>query len=272
MAFKVIFVITAIVACVQAGGPAAYSISAPSIDHGSVGQSQEHTIKGHYGQNSQSDYSSQVTAGHAVSHVSRSSTTNDAQVVAPSYGGHLVQAAHAISAPAIAHSYAPAIAHGYAAAPAQYYSHGYAASAPVLSHGYASAPSYISAGPAISHGYHSYAAAPAIQSYIAQAPATLKLAPAPAYSSGYIQHAPAYSQSYVSAPQSYKIAASPAIGYAAHAPHGLGLGLAAAHYAAPAYAAPAYAAHAYAPAPALIKAAPALVHTSVAGHGIHYAY
>ncbi|XP_055914945.1 cuticle protein 21.3 isoform X2 [Eupeodes corollae] len=264
MAFKVIFVISAIVACVQAGGPAAYSISAPSIDHGSVGNSQEHTVKGHYGQNSQSDYSSQVTAGHAVSHVSRSSTTNDAAVVAPSYG-------------AIAHSYAPAISHGYAAAPAQILSHGYAASAPILSHGYAAAaPSYISAGAALSHGYlshapatlsHSYAA-PAYSSYIASAPAAVKVAAAPAYASGYISHAPAYSQSYVSAPSAYKIAA-PAIAYGSHAPHGLGL--AAAHYAAPAYAAPAYAAHAYAPGP-IIKAAPALVHTSVAGHGIHYAY
>lgn len=87
------------IACVNAGGPAAYSISVPAIDHASAGQTQEHTVKvcthnamdflklpyfnvlfnlqGHYGQSSQSDYSSQVNTAHSSSHVSRSSITND---------------------------------------------------------------------------------------------------------------------------------------------------------------------------------------------------
>ncbi|XP_034668272.1 uncharacterized protein LOC117901571 isoform X2 [Drosophila subobscura] len=81
MAFKVILCVAAMaIACAQAkpGGPAAYSISAPSVDHASVGNTQEHTVKGHYGQSSQSDYASQVQTAHSQSHVQRSSISNDA--------------------------------------------------------------------------------------------------------------------------------------------------------------------------------------------------
>ncbi|XP_017041930.1 cuticle protein 21.3 isoform X2 [Drosophila ficusphila] len=146
MAFKVVLcvVLLAMIAGGEAkpGGPAAYSISAPSVDHASVGSSQEHTVKGHYGQSSQSDYASQVQTAHSQSHVQRSSISNDAGL-------------------------APVAAHGYAA------------------------PGIIG--------------------------------------------------------------------------HGIGL-------AAPAYAAPAYATHLAAPVVKAAVAAPALVHTSVSGHGIHYGY
>ncbi|KPU75380.1 uncharacterized protein Dana_GF22437, isoform C [Drosophila ananassae] len=145
MAFKVLCVaLLALLAAVQAkpGGPAAYSISAPSVDHASVGSTQEHTVKGHYGQSSQSDYASQVQTAHSQSHVQRSSISNDAGL-------------------------APVAAHGYAA------------------------PGIIG--------------------------------------------------------------------------HGIGL-------AAPAYAAPAYTTHLAAPVVKAAVAAPALVHTSVSGHGIHYGY
>lgn len=75
------------IACAQAkpGGPAAYSISAPSVDHASVGNTQEHTVKGHYGQSSQSDYASQVQTAHSQSHVQRSSISNDGGL-APAHG------------------------------------------------------------------------------------------------------------------------------------------------------------------------------------------
>ncbi|EDW56019.1 GM22898 [Drosophila sechellia] len=53
---------------------------------------------------------------------------------------------------------------------------------------------------------------------------------------------------------------------------GHGIGLAAPAYAAPAYAAPAYATHLAGPVVKAAVAAPALVHTSVSGHGIHYGY
>ncbi|XP_037725877.1 cuticle protein 21.3 isoform X2 [Drosophila subpulchrella] len=151
MAFKVVLCVAllAMIACAQAkpGGPAAYSISAPSVDHASVGSTQEHTVKGHYGQSSQSDYASQVQTAHSQSHVQRSSISNDAGL-------------------------APVAAHGYAAP-------------------------------------------------------------------GIIGH---------------------------------GIGLAAPAYAAPAYAAPAYATHLAGPVVKAAVAAPALVHTSVSGHGIHYGY
>ncbi|XP_023034808.1 cuticle protein 21.3 isoform X2 [Drosophila willistoni] len=100
------------IACTQArpGGPAAYSISAPSVDHASVGNTQEHTVKGHYGQSSQSDYASQVQTAHSQSHVQRSSISNDAGLApaahyaAPSIIGHGIGlAGHAaIAAPAYA--------------------------------------------------------------------------------------------------------------------------------------------------------------------------
>lgn len=77
----------AFLACAYArpGGPAAYSISAPSADHASVGQSQEHTVKGHYGQSSQSDYSSAVQTAHSQSHVHRTSISNDAGLAPGKY-------------------------------------------------------------------------------------------------------------------------------------------------------------------------------------------
>ncbi|XP_054730938.1 cuticle protein 21.3 [Anastrepha obliqua] len=111
MALKVLFVIAAVIACAHArpGGPAAYSISAPSVDHASVGSTQEHTVKGHYGQSSQSDYSSAVQTAHSQSHVQRSSISNDAGV-APAIGvshGLLGHPGIPIAAPALAHYPAP---------------------------------------------------------------------------------------------------------------------------------------------------------------------
>ncbi|XP_036318306.1 cuticle protein 21.3 [Rhagoletis pomonella] len=111
MALKVIFVIAAVIACAHArpGGPAAYSISAPSVDHASVGNTQEHTVKGHYGQSSQSDYSSAVQTAHSQSHVQRSSISNDAGI-AP----HIGVSHGLIGHPGIAHGIplaAPALAH-----------------------------------------------------------------------------------------------------------------------------------------------------------------
>uniref|UniRef100_A0A0A1WRF5 Cuticle protein 21.3 n=1 Tax=Zeugodacus cucurbitae TaxID=28588 RepID=A0A0A1WRF5_ZEUCU len=124
MAFKVIFVLAALVACAHArpGGPAAYSISAPSVDHASVGSSQEHTVKGHYGQSSQSDYSSAVQTAHSQSHVQRSSISNDAGLaphvgVGPALLGHaslahgLPLAAPALAPLAVKTLAAPALVH-----------------------------------------------------------------------------------------------------------------------------------------------------------------
>ncbi|XP_034113482.1 pupal cuticle protein C1B isoform X2 [Drosophila sulfurigaster albostrigata] len=125
MAFKLVFCIAAMaIACAQAkpGGPAAYSISAPSVDHASVGNTQEHTVKGHYGQSSQSDYASQVQTAHSQSHVQRSSISNDGGLApahgyaAPSLIGHGIglAAPAAYAAPAYA---APAYTTHLAAAP-----------------------------------------------------------------------------------------------------------------------------------------------------------
>ncbi|XP_032594241.1 cuticle protein 16.5 isoform X1 [Drosophila grimshawi] len=235
------------IACAQAkpGGPAAYSINAPSVDHGSVGNTQEHTVKGHYGQSSQSDYASQVQTAHSQSHVQRSSISNDGGLAPLASSGHGLAYGGAHFATAAA----PALAYGghYATAAAPSYSYGghYAASAPAIhlaggSHlglGYGLGYSAHVAAPTLSHGYLAAAHAPVVK-YAAAA--------APAYAPGIIGH---------------------------------GIGLAApAAYAAPAYAAHSYAAPAYtthlAAAPVLkaAVAAPALVHTSVSGHGIHYGY
>jgi hypothetical protein len=249
MAFKIVLCLAALLVCAQAkpGGPAAYSISAPSVDHASVGSTHEHTVKGPYGQTSQSDYTSQVQTAHSQSHVQRSSSSHDAGL-APH--GQVIAAAapiaHYAPAPTYAHGYAPALSLGHALGPALSYGASYGAAyghgyGPALSlgHGLGAAVSY-----AAPYG-HGYATAPAVShSYIASAPSAIKIAAAPAYA------APAYA-------------------------YGHGLGLPAAHYAAPAYpayAAPAYAAPAYA-AP-VVKAAvgPALVHASVSGHGVHYGY
>ncbi|XP_064538501.1 cuticle protein 21.3 isoform X2 [Drosophila montana] len=255
------------------GGPAAYSISAPSVDHASVGNTQEHTVKGHYGQSSQSDYASQVQTAHSQSHVQRSSISND--------GG--LAPAHYAAAPQVA-SYA--LGHTAPAAQIQLTS-GHAALGQGLAYGghYAAA----AAAPTLAYGGHYAAAAPALAyggHYAATAPA-LQLSGASHLGYGYgysAAAAPALSHGYLAA-----AAPAPIVKYAAAAPAyapgiiGHGIGLAAPAYAAPAYAAPAYAAPAYA-APAyathlaagpVLKAAvaaPALVHTSVSGHGIQYGY
>lgn len=65
-------IVATLVACVSAGGPASYAISAPSIDHYSVGSSNEHTVKGLYGQNVLSSYTKSVATPHSQAHVSLS--------------------------------------------------------------------------------------------------------------------------------------------------------------------------------------------------------
>ncbi|XP_051861080.1 cuticle protein 16.5 isoform X1 [Drosophila sulfurigaster albostrigata] len=258
MAFKLVFCIAAMaIACAQAkpGGPAAYSISAPSVDHASVGNTQEHTVKGHYGQSSQSDYASQVQTAHSQSHVQRSSISNDGGL-APAHGyavapqaagyaiGHTAPAAQIQLASSSSAYAAPTFSYGghYAAAAAPTLAYGghYAATAPALqlsgaaSHGFGLGYAGYAAAPALSHGYLAAAPAPApVVKYAAAA-------------------APAYAPSLIG--------------------HGIGLAAPAA-YAAPAYAAPAYTTHlAAAPVLKAAVAAPALVHTSVSGHGIHYGY
>ncbi|XP_036675962.2 cuticle protein 21.3 isoform X1 [Drosophila suzukii] len=256
MAFKVVLCVAllAMIACAHAkpGGPAAYSISAPSVDHASVGSTQEHTVKGHYGQSSQSDYASQVQTAHSQSHVQRSSISNDAGLAPVAAHGYAAAPAHAIAAPAYSLGYAghtaPAQIQGVA------YGGHYAATAPAVqisglghlghSLGHLGLGGYGGYGGYGYGGYGSYSAAPAI-------------------SHGYLAHAP--------------VAAAPVVKYAAapsYAPGiiGHGIGLAAPAYAAPAYAAPAYATHLGGPVLKAAVAAPALVHTSVSGHGIHYGY
>lgn len=102
--FQLVF-LAAFVAYVQAGGPAAYSISALSGDHAYVGSQQEHTVKvcqsrwfffsfwwnihffwwpyrfftskGLYGQNVLSSYSKAVDSAHSSVRVSSSRQSND---------------------------------------------------------------------------------------------------------------------------------------------------------------------------------------------------
>ncbi|XP_034135836.1 cuticle protein 21.3 isoform X1 [Drosophila guanche] len=269
MAFKVILCVAAMaIACAQAkpGGPAAYSISAPSVDHASVGNTQEHTVKGHYGQSSQSDYASQVQTAHSQSHVQRSSISNDAGLAPAAH--YAAPAAHAIAAPA---SYALGVGH---TGPAQIQGLAYA------SHGYAAAPAPAPApAPVLAYGGH-YGAQYGGGHYAATAPA-LQLSGVGLGHYGHIGHlghvglgygyggyssGPALSHGYA------QVAAAPAqiVKYAAapaYAPGIIGHG-----YAPAAYAAPAYAAHLGAPVLKAAVAAPALVHTSVSGHGIHYGY
>ncbi|XP_033150331.1 cuticle protein 76 isoform X2 [Drosophila busckii] len=120
MAFKFFFCLAAVViACAHAkpGGPAAYSISAPSVDHASVGNTQEHTVKGHYGQSSQSDYASQVQTAHSQSHVQRSSISNDAGLAPAHYAAPgIIGHGYGLAAPAAAYA-APAYTTHLAAAP-----------------------------------------------------------------------------------------------------------------------------------------------------------
>ncbi|XP_032307968.1 cuticle protein 21.3 [Drosophila ananassae] len=274
MAFKVLCVaLLALLAAVQAkpGGPAAYSISAPSVDHASVGSTQEHTVKGHYGQSSQSDYASQVQTAHSQSHVQRSSISNDAGLAPVAAHGYAAAPAHAIAAPAysvglgLGHT-APAQIQGVAYAshaPAQIQGLAYASHAPAQIQGLAYGGHYAATAPALQlsglglghalggyggygyGGYSAYAAAPSIShGYLAGHAPIAAAAPAPVLK--------------------YAAAAAPA-----YAPgiigHGIGL-------AAPAYAAPAYTTHLAAPVVKAAVAAPALVHTSVSGHGIHYGY
>ncbi|XP_026847034.1 cuticle protein 65 [Drosophila persimilis] len=270
MAFKVILCVAAMaIACAQAkpGGPAAYSISAPSVDHASVGNTQEHTVKGHYGQSSQSDYASQVQTAHSQSHVQRSSISNDAGLAPAAH--YAAPATHAIAAPAIGASYALGVGH---TAPAQiqslaYASHGYAA-APTVAYGGHYGPQY--------GGGHYAATAPALQlSGVAVGHyghiGHLGLGAGLGYGYSGYNSGPALSHGYA------QVAAAPAqvVKYAAtpaYAPGIIGHGYAPAAYAAPAYAAPAYATHLGGPVLKAAVAAPALVHTSVSGHGIHYGY
>ncbi|KAH8255099.1 hypothetical protein KR026_009047, partial [Drosophila bipectinata] len=249
----------ALLASVQAkpGGPAAYSISAPSVDHASVGSTQEHTVKGHYGQSSQSDYASQVQTAHSQSHVQRSSISNDAGLAPVSAHGYAAAPAHAIAAPA----YSVGLGLGHTA-PAQIQGLAYASHAPAQIQGLAYGGHYAATAPALQlsglglghalggyggygyGGYSAYAAAPSIShGYIAGHAPIAAAAPAPVLK--YAAAAPAYAPGIIG--------------------HGIGL-------AAPAYAAPAYTTHLAAPVVKAAVAAPALVHTSVSGHGIHYGY
>ncbi|KFB41872.1 hypothetical protein ZHAS_00009717 [Anopheles sinensis] len=82
MAFKFV-ILAALVAAVSAGGPAAYSIAAPSADFHSVGASHEHTVKGLYGQNVLSQYSKAVDSAHSSVRVQSSRLSNDGFAYAP---------------------------------------------------------------------------------------------------------------------------------------------------------------------------------------------
>ncbi|XP_053659631.1 cuticle protein 16.5 [Anopheles marshallii] len=127
MAFKFV-ILAALVAAVSAGGPAAYSIAAPSVDYHSVGASHEHTVKGLYGQNVLSQYSKAVDSAHSSVRVHSSRLSNDGfayapavKYAAPAYAAHY--AAPAVHYPAAAHYAAPAVHYPAAhyAAPAVHY-------------------------------------------------------------------------------------------------------------------------------------------------------
>ncbi|XP_035773922.1 pupal cuticle protein G1A-like [Anopheles albimanus] len=139
MAFKFI-VLAALIATVSAGGPAAYSIAAPSADFHSVGASHEHTVKGLYGQNVLSQYSKAVDSAHSSVRVHSSRLSNDGyaavKYAAPAYAAHY--AAPAVHYPAAAHYAAPAV---HYAAPAAYAAPAvhYAAHAPIVKAAYPAA-------------------------------------------------------------------------------------------------------------------------------------
>ncbi|XP_058445334.1 cuticle protein 21.3 [Malaya genurostris] len=142
MAFKYVIPVAlmALVACVNAGGPAAYSIAAPSLDYHSVGSSQEHTVKGLYGQNVLSQYSKAVDSAHSSVRVHSSRLSNDGLV----YGHAAYPAAH-YAAPAIAAHYPaapivragyPAYGHAYGHAAYGHAAYGHALAAPVVKAAY----------------------------------------------------------------------------------------------------------------------------------------
>lgn len=205
--------IAALIASVSAGGPAAYSISAASLDHGSIGSSNEHTVKGLYGQNVQSHYSKAVDSAHSSVRVASSRYTNDALGYAPQYASpavHYAAPAVKYAAPAYAHHAiaAPAYAHHAIAAPA--YAH-HAIAAPAYAHHAIAAPAYghhALAAPALSYG-HGYAA-PAAVHYAAP---VVKYA-APAYAHHALA-APAYAHHAIAAPAyGHHALAAPALSYA----------------------------------------------------------
>lgn len=146
-------ILATVIAVATAAGPASYAISAPSIDHYSVGQVNEHTVKGAFGQNVLSTYSKSVNTPHSSAYVHNSKASNDilGHYGAPAYGGYApaLGYAHGYAAPALAHGYAaPALAHGYAGPALAHgyggygaFAHGYGA--PALAHGYG----------ALGHGY-----------------------------------------------------------------------------------------------------------------------
>ncbi|XP_068083225.1 cuticle protein 21.3-like [Anabrus simplex] len=189
MAFK-LFVLAAALAVAHAGGPAAYSINTATADFGSLGSTQESTLKGIGGNNVITQYSKAVDSPYSSVRISNSRVSNDAFAYGAGYGyaapapagltygaagqsfgtslhGHAAYGATRLAAPAIAA--APALAYGgYAraayAAPALAYG-GYAraayaapaiAAAPALAYGHGLARAAIAA-PAVA-----YSAAPAV--------------------------------------------------------------------------------------------------------------
>nr|ATL73450.1 lens protein 6 [Thermonectus marmoratus] len=192
MAFKFV-VFSCLLALAAAGGPAAYSTLTPSGDYGSIGYTQEHTVKGYGGQNVISSYSKAVDSPHSSVRISQSKTSNDVL----SYG---------YAAPAIGYA-APAVrAVSYAAPAVRTVS--YAAPA-VRAVSYAS-PAVSYATPSVSYAntYRNYATAPAL-SYASAAPAA-------SYSSAIrTQAAPVVSNA---APAVRAVSnAAPAVSYAAPA-------------------------------------------------------
>ncbi|XP_055620048.1 cuticle protein 21.3 isoform X2 [Toxorhynchites rutilus septentrionalis] len=150
MAFKYV-ILAALVACVSAGGPAAYSIAAPSLGYGSVGASHEHTVKGLYGQNVLSQYSKAVDSAHSSVRVHSSRLSNDGIAYAPHYAAAAYPAAPAVhyGGAAVVKAAYPAYGHAYGA-PA--YGHAYGAAA--YGHAFAAAPVVKAAAyPAYGHGY-----------------------------------------------------------------------------------------------------------------------
>ncbi|XP_058811531.1 cuticle protein 21.3 [Topomyia yanbarensis] len=172
MAFKYV-VLMALVACVSAGGPAAYSIAAPSLDYHSVGSSQEHTVKGLYGQNVLSQYSKAVDSAHSSVRVASSRLSNDGLAYGPHY-------AHAAAYPHAAHYAAPAYRYG---APA--------IAAPAVHYGGA-ALHYPAAAPVVRAAYPAYGHAAAYPAYghAAAYPAYGHAAAYPAYGHGLAYKAP----------------------------------------------------------------------------------